>query len=170
MHITPVNTNISGSTAFGTKINGKLSLELSKELFARKNSRLFGAYESHFERLRKAGSNTSELYIAHYADDTSNFLLKNPSITNAYEIPLGKTKSGHLLETFFNIKPEDITKAEQTIKSLISEKINGLIKAATERKDVYNIVTKAGNDKNIEKAVKNLDDNTVIDLYYSTKK
>ena len=75
-----------------------------------------------------------------------------------------------MLETFFNIKAEDIVKAEETIKSLIGEKINGLINAAKKNKDVYNKVTTAGKDKNIEKAVKNLDDNTIIDLYYSAKK
>ncbi len=168
MHITPVNANNS-CTTFGTRINGKLSTELCKELFAKK-SNLNTRYAAQFERLSKAGSDNSELYIAKYTDGSHNFLLKNPSITTAYEIPLAKAKPGQLLETFLNIKPEDITKAEQTMKSLIAEKINKLIKAAQDRQEVCRIITKAGNDKNIEKAVKNLDDNTVIDLYYTTKK
>ncbi len=170
MQINKITPNHNNKPAFSAKLNGKLTFDISKELYARKFGKYNQIYAAHCKKLEKAGSEHSELYLAKYADGTMGFNLKNPAITTAYEIPMGKAKPGHLLETFFNIKAEDIVKAEETIKSLIGEKINGLINAAKKNKDVYNKVTTAGKDKNIEKAVKNLDDNTIIDLYYSAKK
>ncbi len=167
-----MNINISNANynkpAFGAKLNGSLTLELSKELFARKLGKYSQTYAEHCKKLTSAGSESSELYLAKYTDGTVSFNLKNQSITSEYEIPMGNAKYGSLLETFFKIKPEHIIKAEQTIKELITEKKNGLLKAAKEYKDVHNKVTQAGQDKNIEKAIQNLDDRTIINLYYQT--
>ena len=169
MKINTISTNYN-TPGFGAKLNGKLTFDLSTELFARKLGKYGQAYDAHCKKLASAGSETSELYLSKNGGGTIGFNLKNPSITTAYEIPMGEAEPGHLLETFFKIKPEDIIKAEEKMKSLINEKISGLIKAAQSDKNVYNTVTKAGKDSNVEKAVKNLDDNTIIDLYYSTKK
>ena len=167
-----INSNNTAYTkpAFGTKLNGKLTLDICNELYARNLGKYAQAYSTHCQKLASAGLKTSELYLSKNSSGRIGFNLKNPSITSAYEIPMGEAKPGHMLETFFNIKPEDIVKAEEKIKSLIGEKVSGLLKAAKSDKNVYNTVTKAGKDGNVEKAVKNLDDNTIIDLYYSTKK
>jgi len=154
--------------AFGAKIDGRIGLDLSNELYSRGLAKLSGAYSSHFASLQKAGREGSEIYLSKGGNDTFNFNLKNSSITTAYDYPLGSAKAGHLLEGWFKIKPEDITKGEKQLQGIIDEKRNGLI-LASDNNDVYNMVVKEGKGEGLMASIKNLTDDKLIELYYSAK-
>lgn len=165
------NVNSQYTPNFGVKIDGRVACDICQEMYSGKLAKYSAAYTSHFEKLRATGSPTSEIYLSKsVANGETNFVLRNPEITTAYEIPLGSAKPGHLLETWFNIKPEDIMKAEQRLKDLIFEKFNGLFKAALDNDVVYDKVISESGEKELSKAMKKLNDDQIIDLYYDSVK
>ncbi len=165
MRVNSIDSN--NKPAFGLNIDGRVAMELCSEIYGRKLTQKMPAYVAHFEKLRASGLETSEIYIAK-GPKSDTFMLKNPSITTAYEKPLEKADKGNLLEAWFKIKPEDIQKAEKMLKEAIDEKRNGLVgmaKSAIVRTMLY---TK-NNEKDIAKSVQKMDDESVIDLYYKAK-
>ncbi len=159
--------NKNNNLNFGIKISGKISSEICKEIYDQKLNKYMPSYVQQYEKLSKSGLETSELYLAK-GKDVDTFMLKNPSITTAYEKPLMQAQKGNLLEAWFNIKPEDIQNAEKMLKEAITEKRQGLVSMAD------NVVVRAllygkNNEKEVSKAVEKLDDNTVIDLFYQAK-
>ncbi len=164
---TVTQSNSKNNLNFGIKINGKVSSEICKEIYDQKLNKYMPSYVQQYERLRASGMDSSELYLVR-GKDNDTFMLKNPSITTAYEKPLAKASKGNLLEAWFNIKPEDIKNAEKMLKEMIEEKRQGLVSMAD------NVVVRAmlygkNNEKEVSKAVEKLDDNTVIDLFYQAK-
>ncbi len=108
--------------AFGAKINGDVALKICKEMYGNKLNKYETAYVNRYQALRKAGSESSEIYISRGAGDRCAFNLRNKELTEEYEIPLEETKVGHLLEAWFKIKPEDIEKAEVRLRELINRR------------------------------------------------
>lgn len=170
MQVNGINTTYSPKPAFGVKIDGRIATDLCQEMYSRNLGKYSPAYVSHYEKLKASGLPASEISLSKGADGATNFNLKNPQITTAYEIPLGSAKPGHLLESWFNIKPENIVKAEKSLKEIITEKVDGLMKLAVERDDVYDKVITASGEKTLSKAIKKLDDEQIIDLYFDSKK
>lgn len=156
--------------AFKAKIDGRVALDICQEMYSRNLGKYSSAYVSHYEKLKASGLPSSEIYTSKGANGVTNFNFKNPEITTAYEIQLGSAKPGHLLETWFGIKPENIKNAEKKLKELISEKVNGLMKAAIERDDVYDKVLSAGGEKTLSDSIKKLNDDQIIDLYFDSVK
>ena len=159
--------NKSNNLNFGIKISGKVSNEICQEIFDQKLNKYMPSYVHQYERLRASGMDSSELYLVR-GKDHDTFMLKNSTITTAYEKPIARAEKGNLLQAWFNIKPEDIQNAEKMLREVIEEKRQGLVSMAD------NVVVRAllyskNNEKNVSKAVEKLDDNTVIDLFYQAK-
>lgn len=157
--------DLNNKPSFGLKINGRVATELCSEIYGRKLASQMPAYVKHFEKLKASGLDSSELYIAKSLKDDT-FVLKNHSITKAYEKPLVKAEKGKLLEAWFKIKPEDIKTAEKMLQDAIGEKRNGLIEMA-QNPLVRTMLYTKNNEKDIAKSVQKMDDDSVIDLYYS---
>ena len=163
MHINLVNSN-NNKPSFGLKIDGRVAMDLCSEIYGRKLAQQMPSYVKHFETLKATGLNTSELYIAKSLKEDT-FVLKNRSITTAYEKPLVKAEKGKLLEAWFKLKPEDIKDAEKMLQDVIDEKRNGLIEMA-QNAIVRTMLYTKNNEKDIAKSVQKMDDDSVIDLYY----
>ena len=159
--------DVNNKPSFGVKIDGRLATDLCSEIYGRKLAKYMPAYVQQFEKLKTAGLDTSELYIAR-DNKFDTFMLKNSSITTAYKKPLVKAEKGKLLEAWFKITPEDIQKAESMLQEVIDEKRNGLIDMAKNSVVRLMLYTK-NNEKDVTKAVQKMDDDSVIDLYYRAK-
>ncbi len=170
MQLNGVNFNSNNKPAFGLNINGKIASEISSEISQRNLwARVAQPYARHFEDLKATGMDSSELYLCKSIGGKQDFVLKNPEITPEYEIVLEDVKPGHLLEAWFSITAEKIAQAENQLKSLISEKINGLYKVAFERDDVYQTIMTEGKGKSLKESMENLEHSKIIDLYFNTR-
>lgn len=159
--------NNTNKPAFGIKIDGKVAMKICDEMYGQKLTKHMPAYEKQFDKLSVSGLDSSELYLA-TGRDYDTFMLKNPEITTAYEKPIAQAKKGDLLSAWFKIQPEDIEKAEKILKEVIEEKRKGLV-AMADNVIVRALLYTKNNEKDVIKAVQKMDDDTVIDLYYTAK-
>ena len=101
------------------KLDGQIGLKLTQEAL---DKGLLYQYAKHSDTLIRSGSNGVAIHIGNPGGGRTSLSLAIPSLTTDYEIPLAIAEKGKFLETWLNLKPENIKEATESLISFIQSK------------------------------------------------
>lgn len=101
------------------KLDGQIGLRLTQEAL---DKGLIYQYAKHSDTLIKSGLNGVVIHMGDPGGGRTSLSLAIPSLTKEYEKPLAVAEQGKFLETWLNLKPENIKEATDSLINFIKSK------------------------------------------------